>query len=77
MKKILSLIAILILPLIGCDSEPDVADPHTCHRPADVPEKLITGEVVYWDCLWQESYNCGDFQVIYDENGDPIAVARW
>lgn len=76
MKKLILILAVVVLTGCANDRPPHIEDPHHCYRPDDIPETLVTGETIYWDCVWQEAYNDGRVQVVHDSNGDVIAVAK-
>lgn len=77
MKVINILILSLVLAFSSCDNrgETEVYD-YVCDLPAEIPKNFKNGKPVEWDCQWNDYYKDGKVQVIFDEEGDLIGLAR-
>lgn len=77
MKAINILILSLVLAFSSCDNrgETEVYD-YVCDLPAEIPKNFKNGRPVEWNCIWNDYYKDGKVQVILDDEGDLIALAR-
>jgi hypothetical protein len=74
MKKL-----ILLLALVSCnksESDQRVAFNYRCDRPAEIPDTLVGGYPVYWDCDWHASYVNGRVSLERDSLSRITAVKR-
>lgn len=75
MKKL-----ILILALVSCtktESETGTAFNYRCERPDEIPDTLVGGAPVYWDCDWHASYVNGRVSLERDSLSRIVAVKRF
>ncbi|MFW9948499.1 MAG: hypothetical protein ACFFKA_00060 [Candidatus Thorarchaeota archaeon] len=77
MKKLFLVLMIIGIAVFSCDSpSTEPIEPIGCVKPVDIPDTLVTGEKVDWDCNWQASYNAGNVHVIRDNNGGAKMIYR-
>jgi len=77
MKLVDIFVITLGLIFYSCDNQGDtkVYD-YKCDLPSEIPAYFKNGEPVEWDCLWNDYYKSGEVQVVFDEEGDLIGLAR-
>jgi len=77
MKLVEVFVLALVLIFYSCDNQGDtkIYD-YKCDRPSEIPEYFKNGKPVEWDCLWNDYYKDGKVQIIFDEEGDLIGLAR-
>ena len=41
---------------------------YECEKPTCIPDTLVTGEQIYWDCRWNRAFLNGNVKVLYIDN---------
>jgi hypothetical protein len=74
--KRLSIISSLLLLSCTKTEEKKVVFNYKCERPEEIPDTLVGGYPVYWDCDWHASYVNGRVSLERDSLSRITAVKR-